>query len=484
MIKPFVLSLGIVSIGMCTALATSQPPLSDQLVQQGHKLLIGPYTSLPEVTMQCLTCHPGQGENILRSSHWTWKRTRTYNGQEKVFSKKNGLTTFALAAGANPAQCLTCHISGNLLDERFDPTSAANIDCLVCHDTTGSYRKTGGKVDQNVNLIYVARNVGKPSSDNCMTCHGTGNEITGIKIHGGIERDIHLQPEGASMSCQQCHPSGGSHSFTRLLASTPGYNQTKGCAVCHSETPHRQQQLNTHAEIISCKTCHIPQYGIDDPAVFSWNWLSAGTIPLFQYSGDSSSRLVVDSGLLQAKRIQPVYLWDNGTDKLYERGAKARKNEVTILQQPASRSAQSKIAPFTATYGTQLIDSKYRYLISPALSDNGMMKFKGNDWNDAARDGMAKLRLPFSGEAVFTSTLAYRRLNHGVAKADQALDCMDCHGRLNRVNWQQLGYAMDPWQDKTPAQMPALSEPATQEEDSPISLPPIRETVLPVVPSN
>lgn len=473
MLKFLITSLSVISAG--TAFALNTQPL-----EQNHSMIAGPFNELSEVTSQCLICHPKQGEDILRSSHWNWKRTRNINGRDEVYSKKNGLTTFALAAGANPTQCLTCHISGNLLDQKFDPTSAVNIDCLVCHDTTGTYKRSAGRPAQSVDLLLVAKNVGKPTPGNCMTCHGTGEKATGRKIHSGIERDIHLQESGASMNCQSCHPSEGRHAFTRTLTSSPGLKRSTGCAVCHTEAPHKQSRLNNHAEIISCKTCHIPKYGIDTPAVFSWNWISNKTEPVFQYNQWTSSPLIDGNGIFQAKNIQPVYLWDNGTDEVYQRGAKAIAGVGNVLQQPTPRTSQSKISPFSVTYGTQLIDAKYRYLISPTLSPNGTMEFLNNNWNDAAKDGMNKLRLPFSGEAVFTTTVTYRRVNHGSVPAAEALDCMDCHGKLNRLNWQKLGYTQDPWQESQPgAGTPSLQPQQGEQQEGRPALPPIRETILP-----
>lgn len=57
---------------------------------QEHALLNGPFSKVSDVTAQCLTCHPQQGEDILRSSHWTWKRQRMMNGSKTLFSKKTG----------------------------------------------------------------------------------------------------------------------------------------------------------------------------------------------------------------------------------------------------------------------------------------------------------------------------------------------------------------------------------------------------------
>lgn len=469
----------IILLGLIGAhTATAAPPLA-------HTQILGPFVQVQDVTAACLVCHPKQGEDILHSSHWTWKRQRLIDGEQQTFSKNNGLTTFAIAAGANPSQCLTCHISTNLLDERFDPTAPVNIDCLVCHDSTGMYKRTTNGIAEKQDLEYIAQQVDMPRPENCLTCHGTGAKLAGQKIHHGIERDIHLIGQGGSLSCQSCHPSEGRHQLVRELVSQPGVQQAKGCAVCHTDAPHKQRQLNEHAEIISCQTCHIPTYGTDNPALVAWNWISQGPLTLYQHQKDAPAPLLMDNGITQAYNMQPVYLWDDGSDSVYTRGMKTKKDGVTILQTPSKRSAASKIAPFSAMQGTQLIDAKYRYLISPVFSEDGTLRLSPAGIKEAATRGMQQLRLPFSGAFHFTTTTTYRNLNHGVTNTENALGCMDCHGRQGRINWQTLGYAMDPWGDTETAPVTIKSQP-NAEHNAPIQLPPIEESTIPmeqVIPS-
>jgi hypothetical protein len=52
--------------------------------------------------------------------------------------------------------------------------------------------------------------------------------------------------------------------------------------------------------------------------------------------------------------------------------------------------------------------------------------------------------LNYSGKYGFTETLMYWPLTHGVVPKDKALTCNDCHGATSRLNWQALGYGMDP----------------------------------------
>lgn len=57
---------------------------------------------------------------------------------------------------------------------------------------------------------------------------------------------------------------------------------------------------------------------------------------------------------------------------------------------------------------------------------------------------MASTGLPYSGDYGFAETVMYWRINHMVAPKEQALSCLDCHGDSGRLDWQALGYKVDP----------------------------------------
>ena len=109
------------------------------------------------------------------------------------------------------------------------------MDCLVCHDTTGTYQKfpTGagypvlgeakefppgsGKIWEPVDLVAIAQTVGLPDRDNCGSCHFYGGGGDGVK-HGDMddslavpdrELDVHMDAVGEDFSCATCHGSDG-----------------------------------------------------------------------------------------------------------------------------------------------------------------------------------------------------------------------------------------------------------------------------------
>ncbi|MBM9537449.1 hypothetical protein [Desulfobulbus alkaliphilus] len=409
-----------------------------------HQSLTGPFADARAVTKQCLSCHAGQGEDILQSSHWTWERSRIIGAEQRTFAKKTGLTFFAVSVTANPSRCMTCHISTNLLSGRHDPSAAADIDCLVCHDTTGTYRRELGAPVDSVDLARIAAKVGPPRPTNCLTCHGRECGLTGLQGHGGFDTDVHLHHSGAALSCQQCHPGQGRHVLQRQLTLDEADPKKTGCIACHSSTPHAREQLNRHATTIACQTCHIPVHGRTTPALIHWNWLMGSGTTVDQYTQQPTPFQTAE-GLTMASNLLPTYLWDNGGDQIYERGGRIQPETLTSLLSPSPRDQAARIHPFAVLFGTQLYDARYRYLISPALTRAVPTFFSDAGWDQIAAEGMNNLRLPFSGSLGFTTTASFRRLNHGVAPTAQALGCMDCHGKSGRLPWDALGYTNDPW---------------------------------------
>ncbi len=447
-----------------------------------HAAIQGPFSSLTEVTAACLQCHPRAGADILASVHWRWQRQRSIDGRMVSYAKLDGLTNFGIVAGSNPDRCLACHVSIAPTPETMAAARPETIDCLVCHDTSGSYRR--GTTPVPADLLRMARGAGRPGPANCRTCHSPSCGLGAGLERTDFDADIHLSSRGAGMRCQDCHPSGGRHRMQRRLEKDQGIRQATGCRACHTDNPHSLDQLNQHAELISCQTCHIPAAGRTRPVIIGWNWLLAGKTPgLFLDAPGRRAPLLTGGGFLLASGVEPVYRWDDGSDRVYRRGDRIAPDRATILQEPGERKPDSRIHPFTVEYGTQLYDAKYRYLISPRLATGSGAMFPDKDWETIARAGMNSFRLPYSGRHDFTATVTYRRLDHGTVPASRALGCMDCHGSTTRMDWQNLGYEQDPWQEAQPPRPPVAGPPEAGPDMVPgKELPPVRETILPVGP--
>ncbi|MGD8333182.1 MAG: Ni/Fe-hydrogenase cytochrome b subunit, partial [Desulfobacterales bacterium] len=126
------------------------------------------------VTRNCLSCHEQEGKAILETAHWKWHGASPYTvGHEKrvdIGKRSNTINNFCINLNGNWPRCTSCHIGYGWEDANFDFNDPGKIDCLVCHDTTGTYQKAppaAGFPAKDVDLIAVAKNVGRPSRATC-----------------------------------------------------------------------------------------------------------------------------------------------------------------------------------------------------------------------------------------------------------------------------------------------------------------------------
>ncbi len=181
-----------------------------------------------EVTMACLSCHNNAGQEIMQTSHWKWSRTViNENGDTIEVGKRNTINNFCIGIESNEARCTSCHIGYGWENNRFDFQKEENIDCIICHDQTGTYEKFpsaagypvselkifDGKKFSPPDYNLIAQNVGVPKRENCGACHYTGGGGNNVK-HGDLENvlsqtsrknDIHMGIDGENMNCTACH---------------------------------------------------------------------------------------------------------------------------------------------------------------------------------------------------------------------------------------------------------------------------------------
>ena len=419
--------------------------------------LQGPMETGPEVTAQCLKCHEKHAEDFMKTTHWTWAQDQLVGDKNVVRGKKNAINNFCTSIAGNWPRCTSCHAGYGWKDNSFDFTNAANVDCLVCHDTTGTYVKeaTGaGNPAKRVDLVYVAQSVGKPSRFNCGTCHFYGGGGDAVK-HGDLDSsmeypsrsvDVHMDTDGNDFSCQECHTTEGHAIPGNSLGVSPGGTRHFSCAKCHEEAPHAQSRLNKHAEDISCQTCHIPFYAKEVPTKLSWDWSTAGQDIESPVDENGKHNYNKKKGHFSwGKMVVPNYLWYNGSASAYNRGDKMDPEKVTMLTYPngSIKDEKAKIHPFKLHSGKQIYDAKNKYFITAKVFGKGGY-WVDYDWDKAARLGMEASGLPYSGEYGFAPTEMYWSINHMVSPKEDALGCLDCHGDNGRMDWLALGYKGDP----------------------------------------
>ena len=228
----WVLGLGttlvLVAGPLAVFLPRAEPPIDDPAesvpTRKPHTdhtaLLTDPYTSGPEVTLACLECHPQAAEEMMQTVHWTWE-SKPYvlpgRDQPITVGKKNQLNNFCIGIQSNWEGCTSCHAGYGWDDADFDFEARENIDCLVCHDTTGTYVKgTAGLPVEGVDLTYVAGHVGYTSRKSCGTCHFEGGGGEGVK-HGDLDRSL-IHP-----------PAAVDHGTSLMASSDAGIRWFTGC---------------------------------------------------------------------------------------------------------------------------------------------------------------------------------------------------------------------------------------------------------------
>ena len=462
-----------------------------------HSKIARTFNTPMEVTATCLECHKDAATKVMATSHWTFAKEQEVNSEKVSRGKKNVFNTFCGSIPGNWPRCTSCHIGYGWKDANFDFSDPTRVDCLVCHDTTGSYKKPSAgagmpagftgvpKMDKKpVNLLKVAQNVGKPTRYNCLSCHANGGGGNNVK-HGDIDQslinqtaeiDVHMATGGNNFSCGECHTSDDHKIVGKSLLVSPGVYSNFNCTSCH-DAPHSNvgmigRNIDKHAKRVACQTCHIPTFAKKYETQMSWDWSQANNpknlpydlgwdwikaynpenLPEVKRIEKEYGHAVYDFKKVKStyeKNVQPTYAWYNGTAGAYQLGDKIVPTKVTKLNYPLGNKddENSKIYPFKVHKGNQIYDTQNNYLVT--LKTFG---FEGDpdafwvnfDWGKAAEAGMKASGLAFSGSYGFAPTETYWKINHMVSSKEKALKCKDCHGRDGRMNWTDLGYSADP----------------------------------------
>ncbi|MCG9755357.1 tetrathionate reductase family octaheme c-type cytochrome [Shewanella insulae] len=433
-----------------------------------HKEAIqGPFTQGSQVTEQCIECHEDHAKDFMKSSHWTWELEQELPGRTVKRGKKNAINNFCTSISGNEPRCTSCHAGYGWKDNNFDFSDMTKVDCLVCHDTTGTYIKDpagAGEVLAKVNLERVAQNVGMPVRDNCGTCHFYGGGGDAVK-HGDLDSsmaypdkatDVHMDTDGNDFQCQTCHTTEQHQITGNAMGVSPGGQNDIGCENCHDSAPHANKRLNTHTASVACQTCHIPFFARNEPTKMSWDWSTAGSDQEETVDEYGKHTFMKKKGsFVWGKMVKPEYAWYNGKADAYMAGDKMDPTKVTKLTAPLGDIADktAKIYPFKVHRGKQIYDKKQNIFVTAKVYGKGGY-WKEFDWDKAAKLGMeanqalAQQGIKYSGEHGFAETEMWWRINHMVSPKDQALKCNDCHNKGKRLDWQALGYEGDPMKNK------------------------------------
>ncbi|WED20677.1 tetrathionate reductase family octaheme c-type cytochrome [Vibrio sp. JC009] len=433
----------------------------------------------PDVTLACIECHTESAKQIHSTFHWTW--AKEVDGV-MVGKSQNAFNNYCVSARGNES-CTQCHVGYGWRNEDFDLEEEENVDCLVCHDTTGTYKKNGASsghpyyedkvvkgevVQKAVDLSYVAQHVGTPDRENCLACHANGGGGNGVK-HGDTDMslvnpefalDVHMSPDKLNFACQDCHTASEheisgryydrkahiDHELNMGRKEREGNNVS--CESCHSETPHNDREIDNHTSKVACASCHIPEMARGPYLTkLSWDWSTAGKTKDGKpyvidevFDGVEHHAYMSKKGTFTwGKNVVPEYRWYKGElDQMTFQDTIDPANAPIDINPPTGNYSdpEAKIWPFKIHKGKQPYDKDRNKMLPIKLyGKKGTGAFWTElDWDKALAAGAKLNDLEFSGNYDFIETNGYWPIKHMVAPADQAVACESCHSKESRLN--------------------------------------------------
>ena len=431
----------------------------------GHAaVLTGPYETAHDVTAACLDCHQEQADDFMKTIHWQWEGPSPMlvgHDSSEIVGKKTTINNFCIAIPSNEQRCSHCHAGYGWKDSSFDFSDAENIDCLVCHDNSGQYKKaktTGGYPEEGVDLLVSAQSVGAPQRENCGACHyfaGGGNNVKKGDLYTVMNNpepadDVHMGK--LDFTCQACHTTEDHKISGSSLHTAITEGPARNCIDCHKGEPHEDGSLNAHSQSIACQTCHIPEFSRSLPTKVYWDWSTAGRKndegkPYTEK--DENGVIIYDTkkGSFEwEQNVRPNYAWWNGKIERMLIGDAYEETPVALSSPVGTiEDTEAKIYPFKIMRGKQAADTETSVMLIPHLfgTAEAPTPYWGNwNWEKAFEEGMEVSGLSYSGSYEWVETYMYMAINHEVAPASDALQCMDCHN--GGIDFEALGYSDDP----------------------------------------
>lgn len=481
----FALGLGAGGLAAAeqTGSTTQAPSTAGESSTADHsqfEALKGPFTSGAEVTKACLGCHNQAARQVHKTIHWTWQIPNPKTGQ--MLGKRHVVNNTFMSVSSNLSFCTRCHIGFDWTDDSFDFSAEEQVDCLACHDTTGTYglkrmhlRRAGCNdchvaydpkkvrdVVQRPNFSKLALKVGKPTRASCGACHFRSDGGDGVK-HGDLdsslvepvrEIDVHMAKDGLNFACVTCHEAKqhqvpGSR-YLPVNKDVRGMDVVGGsratCESCHGLEPHPESnhpKLNDHVDRVACQTCHIPAIARGGLATKTyWDWSTAGRLDkdgkeIVERDGQNHIVYSTKRGDGRwAENLVPDYVWFDGNIEHKTLAGEIDPTKTVPLNTlgGAAGDPQSRIWPVKTLRGKQPYDADNKTLVAVHLFGKpGEAYWKTFDWQKSISVGMKASDHAFSGQVGFVETRMQIPINHMVAPKEQALQCNDCHRKDGRL---------------------------------------------------
>ena len=311
-----------------------------------HEALKKKFTSGPEITDACLSCHSEAEAQFHKTIHWKWLVPETENS-EKTGKAGYSLNNFCISTNkTKDNSCLACHPGWG--------TSTESINCMVCHGqktinwdeafedmqyfmSESDEDSQAMAAELSAEIQSAAQAVGRPTRRNCGSCHFYGGGGDGVK-HGDLDTsltkpnkalDVHMGVDGQNFDCVRCHTTT-LHNIAGRMYTAPAYTDRKSlieddltakitCESCHSATPHKSgSKANDHTDKVACQSCHIPTMARVNPTKMSWDWSKAGRKKNGKpyKTKDEFGKydyMSIKGQMKWDKNIKPEYFWFNGS---------------------------------------------------------------------------------------------------------------------------------------------------------------------------
>ncbi len=401
-----------------------------------------------QVTESCLTCHAQAGQDVLKSAHWNWRgQSPAIAGQEYAISNglMNVIDNYTISMLPELVPTGNYHVSTNWGEEGFDFQDAGAVDCLICHDVTGTYRKDAGRAAPagDMDMATLAGRVGHPTRGNC-TCHFTvaggpnlkHGDLSPALISPSAAQDFHMGQ--VDLRCQDCHATTR-HQVAGLSFNAPVVEGRVRCEQCHGERPHGitgdlSKHLDRHVASVACETCHIPTFARDLPTEMLRDFAPAGGEAL-AWPAEVRATAVFDSlgagnpaisRQTWGRGVVPVYRWFDGTRESYLIGQRIDPRGTVVLNRPRGerQDPAARIFPFKLHVGRQPYDTG-NAVLAPVKFRDGV--WRDGDWGGGVAAGMKAAGLEYSGAFDWVRTEMYTSIHHEVPASRAALGCADCH---------------------------------------------------------
>jgi octaheme c-type cytochrome (tetrathionate reductase family) len=450
-----------------------------------HQILKQAFSSGPEVTKACLGCHSEAANQFHKTIHWTWLDPNAPR-DDRVGKAGLSINNFCIGLHGSYPRCTSCHAGYGWKDMSFDFGDPTKVDCLVCHEQSGTYKKfpagAGNPVKKptvfkgNKKTYHppdwnmVAQSVGRPTRKNCGTCHFFGGGGDGVK-HGDMdsslmqpnkELDVHMGIDGKNFDCVRCHTTD-LHQIAGRTYATPAAKDRKSlveddtiakitCESCHTSTPHKPgAKPNDHTDKVACQSCHIPEFARVNPTKMWWDWSKAGQKKdgkPFKKKGELGKPIyfTLKGDMAWAKNVKPAYYWYNGSINAITANDMVDPSQPVQINRPVGsmNDPHSRISPFKVHRGKQPYDKINKTLLIPHLfGKKGSGAYWADwDWKTALESGSQKAGTRFSGEFDFVETAYVYPITHMVAPKQKSVGCSECHAKADGRLAELKGFYM------------------------------------------